>query len=39
MAETPSRLRRVLLALDELLRGGYQRYSPTTTHFLKDLLF
>lgn len=39
IAECPSRLRRVLLTLDELVRWGYQRYSPTTTHFLKDLLF
>jgi len=29
----------VLWTLDELLRGGYQRYSPKTTHFIKDLLF
>jgi glycosyltransferase involved in cell wall biosynthesis len=39
IAECPSRLRRVLLTLDELVRWGYQRYSPTTSHFLKDLLF
>jgi glycosyltransferase involved in cell wall biosynthesis len=39
IAESPSRLKRMLLTLDELLRGGYQRYSPKTTHFIKDLLF
>ncbi len=38
IAECPSRWRRMLLALDELLRGGYHRYSPATTHVLKDLL-
>jgi len=39
ISECPSRCKRMLLAIDELLRWGYQRYSPTTTHFLKDLLF
>ena len=39
IAECPSRWRRMLWTLDELLHWGYQRYSPATTHFLKDLLF
>jgi glycosyltransferase involved in cell wall biosynthesis len=39
IAECPSRWRRILLALDELVRGGYHRYAPATTHVLKDLLF
>jgi glycosyltransferase involved in cell wall biosynthesis len=39
IAESPSRWQRVRWTLDELLRWGYQRYSPATTHFIKDLLF
>jgi glycosyltransferase involved in cell wall biosynthesis len=39
IAESPSRWKRVLWTLDELLHRGYQRYSPATTHFIKDLLF
>jgi len=36
ISECPSRKRRVLLATDELFRGGYRRYSPGFAHFLKD---
>jgi hypothetical protein len=39
IAESPSRWQRIGWTLDELLRWGYQRYSPATTHFIKDLLF
>jgi glycosyltransferase involved in cell wall biosynthesis len=39
ISESCSRLEKVALTLDELLHGGYRRYSPATTHFLKDLLF
>ena len=39
ISESPSRWRRVLWTIDELVRGGYWRYSPATTHFFKDLLF
>jgi len=39
ISESRSRLNHVVWSLDELVRGGYHRYSPTTTHFLKDLLF
>lgn len=39
IAETSSRLKKVTWTLDELLHWGYQRYSPSTTHCLKDLLF
>jgi glycosyltransferase involved in cell wall biosynthesis len=39
IAEAPARWRRVLWTLAELLRWGYQRYSPTTSHALKDMLF
>jgi hypothetical protein len=39
ISESPSRWKRVLWTLDELLHGGYQRYSPATTHFIKDLFF
>lgn len=39
IAESPSRWQRIVWTVDELLHWGYQRYSPATTHFLKDLLF
>ena len=39
IAESPLRWKRVLWSLDELLHWGYQRYSPTCTHFIKDMLF
>lgn len=39
IAEASSRFKRVIWTLNELLHWGYQRYSPRTTHFLKDLLF
>ncbi|HEX7499074.1 MAG TPA: glycosyltransferase family 2 protein [Polyangia bacterium] len=39
IAEASSRWQRVLWTLDELLHWGYHRYSPATTHCLKDLLF
>jgi glycosyltransferase involved in cell wall biosynthesis len=39
IAESPSRWQRIRWTLDELLHWGYQRYSPATTHFLKDMLF
>jgi hypothetical protein len=39
ISECPSRTRRVVWAVDELLRGGYGRFSPTMPHhFAKDLL-
>jgi glycosyltransferase involved in cell wall biosynthesis len=38
ISESPSRWRRVLWALGEFSRGGYQRYSaPAGPHFFKDL--
>jgi Glycosyltransferases involved in cell wall biogenesis len=39
IAEAPSRWKRVLWTLDELRRGGYLRYSPTSSHFIKDMFF
>lgn len=40
ISESPSRLRRGLWACDELLRGGYRHFAPSTcAHFLKDLVF
>jgi glycosyltransferase involved in cell wall biosynthesis len=39
IAESHSRVEKVAWTLDELARWGYQRYSPVTTHCLKDLLF
>lgn len=39
ISESKSRLRRVLLTLDELLRGGYTRFSPNSRHFIKDMFF
>jgi glycosyltransferase involved in cell wall biosynthesis len=39
IAESSSRVEKVTWTLDELAHLGYQRYSPTTTHCLKDLLF
>ena len=39
ISECPSRTRRVVWAVEELLRGGYSRFSPVTSHhFAKDLL-
>jgi glycosyltransferase involved in cell wall biosynthesis len=39
ISECPSRARRALWAVDELLRGGYARFSPSAPHhFAKDLL-
>jgi len=39
ISECPSRARRALWAIAELLRGGYTRFSPRTSHhFAKDLL-
>lgn len=39
ISECPSRARRALWAIEELLRGGYSRFSPTIPHhFAKDLL-
>lgn len=37
ISESPSRARRVLWALDELLRGRYARFSPTWSHCIKDM--
>jgi glycosyltransferase involved in cell wall biosynthesis len=37
ISETPSRGRRILLAVDEWLHGRYRRYSPAFTHVLKDM--
>jgi glycosyltransferase involved in cell wall biosynthesis len=39
IAEAPSRWKRILLSLDELRRGGYSRYSPRTSHLIKDMFF
>ena len=39
IAESSSRLQKAGWTLDELAHWGYQRYSPTTTHFVKHLLF
>jgi len=39
IAECRSRYKRAALALAELLRGGYWRYSPNSLHFFQDLLF
>ncbi len=38
IAECRSRGKRALWAMDELLRGGYSRYSPGLTHFVKDVV-
>ena len=38
IAESPSRWNRVVWSVDELLHWRYQRYSPTFTHFIKDVL-
>jgi glycosyltransferase involved in cell wall biosynthesis len=39
ISECPSRTRRALWAVEELVRGGYSRFSPATSHhFAKDLL-
>jgi glycosyltransferase involved in cell wall biosynthesis len=37
ISEDPSRLSRIRTALGELGRGGYARFSPRTSHVLKDL--
>jgi glycosyltransferase involved in cell wall biosynthesis len=37
ISESPSRARRILLALDELLHGRYARFSPAFSHALKDM--
>jgi hypothetical protein len=37
IAESPSRAWRILLSLDELLHGGYARYSPAWSHAVKDM--
>lgn len=39
ISESDSRLERVLWTLDELVHGGYTRYSPNSRHFIKDMLF
>jgi glycosyltransferase involved in cell wall biosynthesis len=40
ISQSRSRLKRAAWACDELVRGGYQRFAPSTgAHFLKDLLF
>jgi glycosyltransferase involved in cell wall biosynthesis len=39
IAESPSRPQRVLWALDELIRGRYHRFAPSTcAHVIKDLV-
>jgi len=38
ISECPSRTQRLLWSIEEFVRWGYQRYSPTTTHVLKDML-
>jgi glycosyltransferase involved in cell wall biosynthesis len=37
ISESPSRARRILLSLDELLHGRYARYSPAWSHAVKDM--
>lgn len=37
IAESPSRMQRILWSLDELLHGRYSRYSPTWSHAVKDM--
>lgn len=37
IAESRSRTRRVLWTLDELVRGGYGRFSPSLSHAVKDM--
>ena len=39
IAESASRLKRVVWTLDELRRGGYTRFSHMTLHFIKDMFF
>jgi len=39
IARSSSRLEKVTWTIEELARGGYQRYAPATIHFFKDLLF
>jgi glycosyltransferase involved in cell wall biosynthesis len=39
ISESKSRVLRVLWTLDELLRGGYTRFSPNSRHFIKDMFF
>jgi hypothetical protein len=38
ISEASSRWKRVMWSLDELIHGRYHRYSPTCTHFIKDVL-
>jgi glycosyltransferase involved in cell wall biosynthesis len=39
IAESPSRAKRILWALDELRRGGYRQFAPSTVaHVVKDML-
>lgn len=37
IAESPSRPRRILWGLGELLRGGYSRFSPRWSHVIQDV--
>jgi len=39
ISETPSRWKRIAWTFGELVRGGYSRYSPTVSHFIKDMFF
>jgi glycosyltransferase involved in cell wall biosynthesis len=39
IAESNSRLKRVLWTMEELARGRYTRYSPNSRHFIKDMIF
>jgi glycosyltransferase involved in cell wall biosynthesis len=39
IAEAPSRWKRIVWTFGEICRGGYSRYSPRFTHFIKDMFF
>lgn len=39
IAEASSRSQRMIWAVGEMWRGGYWHYSPSSLHFIKDMLF
>jgi glycosyltransferase involved in cell wall biosynthesis len=39
ISESKSRVRRILWTVEELVRGGYTRFSPNSRHFIKDMFF
>ena len=39
ISECNFRRKRATWAIEELLRGGYRRYSPGFAHFIKDMIF